>query len=152
MKLTELVAEDRVFLNVSPTNRDALFAYLAERAEKLGVVDSRHCTKALHIREELGSTGLGNGIAIPHGRIKGLDGVVGMLATLARPIDFEAVDGEPVDLVMMLLMPEQPGGDQMKALSRIARVARDEATVNALRSAVSADEVTDILAALDEGH
>jgi PTS system nitrogen regulatory IIA component len=75
-----------------------------------------------------------------------------MLATLARPIDFEAVDGEPVDLVMMLLMPEQPGGDQMKALSRIARVARDEATVNALRSAVSADEVTDILAALDEGH
>ncbi len=149
MELTKLFPQDLVFLNVGLSSRDALFAYLAERAEQLGIVDSRPCTRALHTREELGSTGLGNGIAIPHARIKGLTGVVGLLATLARPIDFEAVDGEPVDLVMMLLMPEQAGGDQIKALSRIAKVARDEATVNALRNAVSSDEVTKILAVLD---
>lgn len=152
MELTKLFPQDLVFLNVDLSSRDALFAYLAGRAEQLGIVDSRHCTRALYTREELGSTGLGNGIAIPHARIKGLTGVVGLLATLARPIDFEAVDGEPVDLVMMLLMAEQAGGDQIKALSRIAKVARDEATVNALRNAVSSDEVTKILAALDEGH
>jgi PTS system nitrogen regulatory IIA component len=152
MELTKLFPQDLVFLNVGLSSRDALFAYLAERAEQLGIVDSTHCTRALHTREELGSTGLGNGIAIPHARIKGLTGVVGLLATLARPIDFEAVDGEPVDLVMMLFMPEQAGGDQIKALSRIAKVARDEATVNALRNAASADEVTKILAALDERH
>ena len=152
MELTKLFPQDLVFLNLDLSSRDALFAYLAERAEQLGIVQRRHCTRALHTREELGSTGLGNGIAIPHARIKGLTGVVGLLATLARPIDFEAVDGEPVDLIMMLLMAEQTGGDQIKALSRIAKVARDKATVNALRNAVSADEVTKILAALDEGH
>lgn len=152
MKLLEIFSKDRVFLNVLAVSRNTLFSYLSERAAQLGVVDSRHCTRALHSREELGSTGMGNGIAIPHARIKGLTGVVGLLATLARPIDFDAVDGERVDFVMMLLMPEQSSGDQIKALSRIAKLARDEATVNALRNAVSADEVTEILAALDEGR
>ena len=151
MKIADLFTTDHIFLNLSVATRDELFALLAERAGDLGLVNTRLCTKALHVREELGSTGLGNGIAIPHARIDGLDKVVGLLATLERPIDFEAVDGEPVDLVMMLLMPEQSGGDQIKALSRIARVARDEAAVNALRRAVSVDDVTDILEGVDEG-
>lgn len=150
MNIANLFATDHVFLNVSVSTREQLFALLAERAGELGVVNPEFCNKALHVREELGSTGLGNGIAIPHARVEGIDGVVGFLATLDRPIDFEAVDGEPVDLVMMLLMPEQAGGDQIKALSRIAKVARDEAAVNALRRAVSVDEVTDILEGLDE--
>ncbi len=151
MKIADLFTNDHVFLNVSVADREALFAFLAERAGELGLVNTRLCTKALHIREELGSTGLGNGIAIPHARIEGLETVVGLLATLARPIDFEAVDQEPVDLVMMLLMPEQSGGDQIKALSRIARVARDEPTVNALRNATSVEDVAAILDGVDEG-
>ncbi len=149
MNIADLFTKDHVFLNVSVANREELFAFLSERAGELGLVNTRLCTKALHIREELGSTGLGNGIAIPHARIEGLGKVVGLLATLARPIDFEAVDQEPVDLVMMLLMPEQSGSEQIKALSRIAKVARDEETVNAIRAATSVDDVTDILADLD---
>ena len=151
MKIADLFTTDHIHLNVPVSSREQLFAFLAERAGELGLVNPGFCTKALHIREELGSTGLGNGIAIPHARIDGLDKVVGMIATLDRPIDFEAVDGEPVDLIMMLLMPEQAGSDQIKALSRIAKVARDEPSVNALRNAVSVDEVVDILAGIDEG-
>ncbi|AVF02311.1 MULTISPECIES: PTS sugar transporter subunit IIA [Devosia] len=151
MKLTELFSTDHVFLKVPVTSREQLFAFLSERAGKLGLVNSQLCTKALHVREELGSTGLGNGIAIPHARVEGLEKVVGLIATLERPINFEAVDGEPVDLVMMLLLPEHSGGDQIKALSRIARVARNEAAVNALRRAQSVDEVTEIIEGVDEG-
>lgn len=149
MNIADLFTKDHVFLNVSVANREELFAFLSERAGELGLVNTRLCTKALHIREELGSTGLGNGIAIPHARIEGLGKVVGLLATLARPIDFEAVDQEPVDLVMMLLIPEQSGSEQIKALSRIAKVARDEETVHALRAATSVNDVAEILADLD---
>jgi len=150
MKIADLFTADHIFLNVAVSSREQLFAVLGERAGELGLVDPRYCTKALHIREELGSTGLGNGIAIPHARVEKLDRVMGLLATLAKPIDFEAVDGEPVDLVMMLLMPEQSGGDQIKALSRIARVARDERAVKALRNAASVEDVAAILAGVDE--
>ncbi|MBJ3786939.1 PTS sugar transporter subunit IIA [Devosia sediminis] len=150
MTIADLYPQNRIFLNVSASSREQLFDYLSDRAAELGLVNSRLCNRALHIREELGSTGLGNGIAIPHARIEGLDTVVGLLATLARPIDFEAVDGEPVDLVMMLLMPEQSGSDQIKALSRIAKIARDEPTVNAIRRAVSPQEVADLLADAEE--
>lgn len=152
MKIADLFTNDHIFLNVTVPDREALFVFLSERAGELGLVNTRLCTKALHIREELGSTGLGNGIAIPHARIDGLDHVVGLLATLSRPIDFEAVDQEPVDLVMMLLMPEQSGGDQIKALSRIAKVARDEPAVNALRNASSVEDVSNILEGVDEGR
>lgn len=151
MNIADLFPPERIFLNLPVSSRDELFAYLSERAGALGLVSAQLCTRALHIREELGSTGLGNGIAIPHARIEGLDKVAGLLATLARPIDFEAVDGEPVDLVMMLLMPEQSGGDQIKALQRIARHVRDEANANALRQADTVEEVTALLEEADEG-
>jgi Phosphotransferase system mannitol/fructose-specific IIA domain (Ntr-type) len=150
MKIADLFPSDRIFLRVAAADRKALFAFLSERAAELGLVQSGVCVKALHIREELGSTGLGNGIAIPHARVEGVDRVVGLLATLAKPIDFEAVDGEPVDLVMMLIMPEQSGGEQLKALQRIARHVRDEANANALRSATIPEEVTALLEAADE--
>lgn len=150
MKLAHLFPDSHVFLNVDAANRDALFAFLSERAGELGLVNKQLCARALGVREELGSTGLGNGIAIPHARISGLEATTGLLATLARPIDFEAVDQEPVDVVLMLLMPEQSGGDQIKALSRIARMARNEPTMNALRRADSVEDVADILHASDQ--
>lgn len=149
MKLAHLFPDGHVFLNASAESREALFAFLSERAGELGLVNTRLCAKALGVREELGSTGLGNGIAIPHARIAGLEATVGLLATLSRPIDFEAVDQEPVDIVLMLLMPEHAGGDQIKALSRIARMARDEPTMNALRHAETVEDVAEILQAAD---
>lgn len=150
MNLAELFPAEHVFLGVRVTQRDELFAFLSERAGALGLVNTQLCAKALGVREELGSTGLGNGIAIPHARIAGLTKAVGLLATLSSPIDFEATDQEPVDIVLMLLMPDQSAGDQIKVLSRIARMARDEPTMNALRRASSVDEVADILREADD--
>ena len=150
MKLAELFPVEHVFLGVRVAQRDDLFAFLSERAGALGLVNTRLCAKALGVREELGSTGLGNGIAIPHARIAGLSQAVGLLATLSIPIDFEAADQEPVDIVLMLLMPEQSAGEQIKVLSRIARMARDEPTMNALRRASAVDEVAEILRGADD--
>jgi PTS system nitrogen regulatory IIA component len=141
MIISDLFTSDRIFLQLPVAGRKELFQILSQRAGELGLVDAEACSKALHAREELGSTGLGNGIAIPHARVEGVEKVVGMLATLAKPIDFGSVDGEPVDLVLMVLMPEQSGGDQIKALQCIARHVRDEAYANALRQASTAEEV-----------
>ena len=76
-------------------------------------------------REKLGSTGVGNGIAIPHGKLPKLDKLFGLFARLDRPIDFEALDGQPVDLIFLLLAPEGAGADHLKALARVARLLRD---------------------------
>ncbi|ODT82709.1 MAG: hypothetical protein ABS76_06510 [Pelagibacterium sp. SCN 64-44] len=151
MKLVELFPAERVFVDVDVANRKELLGFLAQRTAHLGLVDRQLCLQALIDREELGSTGLGNGIAIPHARIEGLDRAVGMLVTLARPIDFEAVDQEPVDIAIMLLLPEQSGSDQMKVLSGVAKMARQEPVMNALRQAGTAEDVVEILRDAEDG-
>jgi PTS system nitrogen regulatory IIA component len=92
-------------------------------------------------REKLGSTALGAGIAIPHGKLPKLDRIYGVFARLERPIDFEALDGQPVDLVFVLLAPESAGADHLKALSRIARLLRDPQLANQLRDASDAEAI-----------
>ena len=101
--------------------------------------------EALSDREALGSTGLGNGIAIPHGKLAGLSGVTAVFARLDTPVDFEAVDDQPVDLLMMLLAPVGAGADHLKALARVARLLRNESIVDALRHARDARELYAIL-------
>src|SRR5690606_23854205 len=96
-------------------------------------------------REQLGSTGLGNGIAIPHGKIKGLSGVAALSVQLAQPIDFDAVDDQPGDLVVMLLAPEGSGADHLKALSRVARLLRAEGVVDRLRGTEDEAKLRSIL-------
>ncbi len=91
--------------------------------------------EALLQRERLGSTGIGDGIAIPHGKLPKLDRLFGLVARLERPIDFEALDGQPVDLLFLLLAPEGAGADHLKALARVARVLREPGTVDRLRAA-----------------
>lgn len=145
MKLVDLFPAERVFADVHVSNRNELFSFLAQRADDLGLVDQQRCAKALAAREGLGSTGLGNGIAIPHARIDGIYRALGMIVTLARPIDFEATDHEPVDIAIMVLMPEQSGNEQMKVLSSVAKIARQQNVVNALRQAASAEEMVEIL-------
>jgi PTS system nitrogen regulatory IIA component len=86
-------------------------------------------------REELGSTGTGGGVALPHARIQGLNRSFGILARLNKPIDFEAIDGRPVDLVFLLLLPSNPVGEQLKALASVARKFRDAACLRDLRAA-----------------
>lgn len=151
MQLVDLFPRERVFLNVDVSSRKELIRFLSERVEQCGVSNQQLCANALRAREELGSTGLGKGIAIPHARIEGLDRSVGILATLAEPIDFESVDQEPVDIVLMLLMPEQAGGEQMKVLSRIAGLARQESVMTRLRQATDVDEALDIIGSAESG-
>ena len=109
---------------------------MAER--QLGL-DARHVAERLADRERLGSTGFGGGVAIPHGKVDGLDRVVGLFAKLAQPIEFAAIDDMPVDLVFLLLSPPEAGADHLKALARVSRRLRDRAFVAKLRGAGSAD-------------
>ena len=96
-------------------------------------------------RERLGSTGVGNGIAIPHGKLNNLPSIIGIFARLETPVDFEALDDQPVDLVFLLLAPEGAGADHLKALSRIARVLRDQDMVAKIRSSDSASAIYTLL-------
>jgi len=97
-------------------------------------------------REKLGSTAIGNGIAIPHGKMPNLSRLFGLFARLERPIDFEALDGQPVDLIFLLLAPEGAGADHLKALARVARLLRDSAIAHKLRSSKDAESLYAVLA------
>lgn len=120
-------------------NKKTLFQQLGAMAERIHDVDSALVVERLTERERLGSTGFGGGIAIPHGKIDGLDNVVGLFARLAHPVDFASIDDEPVDLVFMLLSPTDAGASHLKALAQVSRVLRDRAFVAKLRGAVTDD-------------
>jgi PTS system nitrogen regulatory IIA component len=107
---------------------------LAAKASEVTGLPEREVFDVILQRERLGSTGVGNGIAIPHGKLPTLDHIVGVFARLDQPVDFEALDDQPVDLVFLLLAPEGAGADHLKALSRIARVMRDSDMVAKLRA------------------
>jgi nitrogen PTS system EIIA component len=123
---------------VAPTKK-ALFQQLGILAERIHDVESALVVERLTERERLGSTGFGGGIAIPHGKIDGLDHVVGIFARLAQPVDFASIDDEPVDLVFMLLSPTDAGAAHLKALAQVSRVLRDKAFVAKLRGAATDD-------------
>ena len=135
MELAEILAERAVLCCTGVTTKRQLFKDLAERAAEITGHDAAEILEAITNREELGSTGLGNAIAIPHGKIAGLDGVPALLARLDEPIDFDSVDDQPVDIVVMLLAPTGAGADHLKALSRVARLLRTESVVDDLRRA-----------------
>ena len=133
MELADILAEDAVLCCAGVKTKRQLFEELATRASEISGHDAADILNSITSREELGSTGLGNGIAIPHGKIAGLKDVVALFARLDNPIEFDAVDDQPVDLVVMLLAPAGAGADHLKALSRVARLLRTEAVVDQLR-------------------
>ena len=106
---------------------------------------SKHIFETLLKREKLGSTGIGQGIAIPHGKLPSISRVYGLFARLATPVDFDSVDGQPVDLVFVLLAPEHAGADHLKALARISRLLRDSSVVAKLRGTEDAEGLYAIL-------
>ena len=134
MELADILAERAVLYCSDIVDKEQLFETLSARAAELTGYGQAELLDAVAGREELGSTGLGNGIAIPHGKIAGLNGVTALFARLATPIEFGAVDDQPVDLVVMLLAPTGAGADHLKALSRVARLLRTEEVVEQLRS------------------
>jgi PTS system nitrogen regulatory IIA component len=138
-ELSDILSAEAVQASLSVPNKKALFQQLAATAGKLVGLEPRIVVERLVERERLGSTGFGGGVAIPHGKVDGIDRVVGVFARLAQPIDFAAIDDMPVDLVFLLLSPPDAGVEHLKALARVSRRLRDRAFVAKLRGAGSED-------------
>jgi PTS system nitrogen regulatory IIA component len=140
MNIGDLIAPDRIVLDLRVRDKAQLLRELATRAEAPGGGGTTDTIlAALQSREALGSTGLGKGFALPHARIEGLKECFGLFARLARPIEFDAIDGAPVDLVFLLLMPpEAAGNGNVAALAAVSRRFRDGETVARLRKADAA--------------
>lgn len=134
MPLTDLVSPLAVMPTLRAGNKKQALHDVAVKASELLDIGDREIFEVLLQRERLGSTGVGGGIAIPHGKLPGMDQLFGVFARLERPIDFQAMDGEPVDLMFVLLAPESAGADHLKALAQIARFLRDPRLVQSLRS------------------
>lgn len=147
MPVPDIIAEGGIIPALRVDSKKHLLQELAARAARLIGRDAAEIFQTLSDRERLGSTGAGNGIAIPHGKLARLDRVVGLFARLDRAIDFDSIDGQPVDLVFTLLAPEGAGADHLKALSRIARLTRDQANVQKLRAARDEASLKTLLAA-----
>jgi PTS system nitrogen regulatory IIA component len=145
MQSNELLAPQAVVASLKVGSKKQALQELAAKAATLTGQQEREIFDVLLQREKLGSTALGAGIAIPHGKLPKLDKIYGVFARLERPIDFEALDGQPVDLVFVLLAPETAGADHLKALSRIARLLRDQPLANQLRDAPDAAAIHALL-------
>ncbi len=134
MRLTDLLQPEAVVASFRASSKKQLLHELSEKAAHISHLPARQIFDSVLQRERLGSTGIGNGIAIPHAKLEKCPSIIGVFARLEKPVDFEAVDGTPVDLVFLLLAPESAGADHLKALARIARVLRDPAIIAKLRA------------------
>jgi PTS system nitrogen regulatory IIA component len=144
--LADLLTPTDVIAALTVPNKKSLFVHLSRLAAKSRKLSATDVTERLLDRERLGSTGFGGGVAIPHGKIEGLEHVVGVFARLATPIDFAAIDDMPVDLVFLLLSPPDAGVEHLKALARVSRKLRDRSFVAKLRGAGSPDALYALLA------
>jgi PTS system nitrogen regulatory IIA component len=138
MQLGDLISPETVLPSLKAKSKKQLLQELSARAARAAGLQERDVFDILWQREQLGSTGLGQGVAIPHGKFSGLKQLVGVFARLAEPVDFDAVDGEPVDIVFLLLAPEGAGADHLKALARISRLLREGSAVEKLRASKDA--------------
>ncbi len=145
MDLGELLTAEGVIPVLAVTSKKQALQELSARAAASTGLDAREIFDTLLQRERLGSTGLGRGIAIPHVKLKALEQIVCLFARVSEPIDFESHDGEPVDLVFLLLAPEHASGDHLKALARISRLVREPLTLERLRAAPDAATLKRIL-------
>lgn len=152
MDLGDILAPDAVISSLQVTCKKQALQELARRAAEMTNIESREIYEALLQRERLGSTGLGRGIAIPHVKFKGLKNISCLFARLSAPIEFESHDGEPVDLVFLLLAPEHASGDHLKALARISRLVREPSTLEQLRAAADADGLRRVLSTPATSH
>ena len=134
MSLHDLIDPNAVIPALRVATKKQALQEISERASAVSGLPAREIFDALLQRERLGSTGVGGGIAIPHGKLPRVTRMLGIFARLERPIDYEALDGEPVDLIFLLLAPEAVGADHLKALSRVARALRDPSLTARLRA------------------
>ena len=150
MQLGDFLDFDAITSRLSGGNKKSLLQQLANlAAQQLGTSPAEILATVTE-REALGSTGFGQGVAIPHGKIEGLSRIYCLFARLSEPIDYKAIDGKPVDLVFLLLSPPDAGAEHLKALAAISRVTRHLPTLDKMRGARSRDALAAVLMGADE--
>jgi PTS system nitrogen regulatory IIA component len=145
MEINDLLVPEGVVADLKATSKKQALQDLAKRAAEVSGLHERAIFDVLMERERLGTTGVGNGIAIPHGKLASLERLHGLFARLEQPIDFHAIDERPVDLIFVLLAPENAGADHLKALARISRLLRNNGICDKLRGTDSAEALFAIL-------
>lgn len=150
--MIDLITPDAIVSGMRVSSKKQALQELAKRAAELTGQNERAIFDVLLERERLGTTGIGRGIAIPHGKLPDLDHVWGLFARLERPIDFDAIDEQPVDLIFLLLAPESAGADHLKALARVSRLLRDVSMCEKLRGCESADAIYALLTQTETSH
>lgn len=147
--LSAMLTVDSIDAGLHVANKKGLFQLLGLAASRMTGIPAKAIVTAISEREKLGSTGFGGGVAIPHGKIDGLERVYGYFARLAQPIEFNSVDNLPVDLVFLILSPPDAGADHLKALASVSRALRDRNTVAKLRGARSRDAIFALLTGVE---
>ncbi|MGF1592400.1 MAG: PTS IIA-like nitrogen regulatory protein PtsN [Kiloniellaceae bacterium] len=152
MDISDLILPESVIANLRVTSKKQALQELAKKAAELTGQPERALFEVLMERERLGTTGVGHGIGIPHGKLPELDRLYGLFARLESPIDFDAIDEHPVDLIFVLLAPETAGADHLKALARVSRLFRDRAVCEKLRGTDSAEAIYALLTQSQASH
>ena len=152
MEIADLISSASVIANLRATSKKQALQDLSRRAAEVTGQPERAIFEVLIERERLGTTGVGNGIAIPHGKLPGLDRLYGLFARLEKPIDYDSIDEQPVDLICLLLAPETAGADHLKALARVSRLLRDRAVCEKLRGSDNTDAVYALLTESTASH
>lgn len=150
MNLSDFLDFDAIKTSLPGGSKKALLQQLANLAGQRLSLDSAAILASVTEREQLGSTGFGHGVAIPHGKVEGLKQIYCLFARLSEPLDYKAIDGDPVDMVFLLLSPPDAGAEHLKALASISRVTRHAATLEKMRGARSRDALAAVLIAADE--
>jgi PTS system nitrogen regulatory IIA component len=150
MEIFQLLSPDGVVANLKANSKKQALQELSARAARITGQPERTIFDVLLERERLGTTGVGNGIAIPHGKLGEVKAMFGLFARLEHPVDFEAIDEQPVDLIFLLLAPEGAGADHLKALARVSRLLRDRGICEKLRGADQAEAIYALLT--DRAH
>jgi PTS system nitrogen regulatory IIA component len=145
MSLNDLISPERIMPSLRANTKKQALQELSEKAAALSGLTAREIFDALLQRERLGSTGIGNGVAIPHGKLAKVKQIFGLFARLDRPIEFEALDGAPVDLMFLLVAPESAGADHLKALAQVARMFRDPSLTAKVRATRDASALYSVL-------
>jgi PTS system nitrogen regulatory IIA component len=147
--LSAMLTVESIDAGLHVANKKGLFQLLGLAASRMTGIPAKTIVTAVSEREKIGSTGFGGGVAIPHGKIDGLERVYGYFARLTQPIEFNSVDNLPVDLVFLILSPPDAGADHLKALASVSRALRDRTTVAKLRGARSRDAIFALLTGVE---
>ncbi|MCK5777320.1 MAG: PTS IIA-like nitrogen regulatory protein PtsN [Rhodospirillales bacterium] len=150
MELSDLLDSGSIVANLRATSKKQALQELARKAADVTGLDERKIFGVLMDRERLGTTGVGSGIAIPHGKLAELDRLYGVFARLEKPVDFQSIDDRPVDLIFVLLAPEEAGADHLKALARVSRLLRDHDVCDKLRGTNETDALYAIMTEAQE--